>query len=442
MITVTNDGTTKMLHSNLSVNEKGHLCFAGIDTVALAQKHGTALYLIDENRIRANARTYIDAMEKYFGKGSGPLFASKSLCFTEIYRIIASEGMRTDIVSPGELYTALRAGFPMENAFFHGNNKTDADIEFAIKSGIGYFVADNIEEIDSIDRIAEKYEIKQRILLRLSPGIDPHTHAKISTGSIDSKFGVAIETGQALEMVRYILRKKNISLEGFHCHIGSQIFDCAPFCDAADIMLEFIARVKSSLGKEIRLLNLGGGFGVRYVEADPSIDYVANIKEIAEHIDSKCSRFGIERPIILMEPGRSIVADAGMTLYTVGSVKTITGYKSYVSIDGGMPDNPRYALYQSLYTIHTANRMNEPRDFECTVAGRCCESGDLIAENTLIQRPRRGDILAVLVTGAYNQSMASNYNKLPRPPVVMIKDNIDRVVVRRETFEDLARLDV
>ena len=442
MITLTNQGTQKMLHTNLSVNEKGHLCFAGMDTVELADKHGTALYLIDENRIRSNARTYIDAMEKYFGKGSGPLFASKSLCFTEIYRIVASEGMRTDIVSPGELYTALRAGFPMENAFFHGNNKTDEDIEFAISSGLGYFVADNKEEIDSIDRIAGEKGKLQKILLRLSPGIDPHTHAKISTGSVDSKFGVAIETGQAEDMVKYILGKKNISLEGFHCHIGSQIFDCEPFCNAADIMLSFISHISRVTGKEINILNLGGGFGVRYVESDPEIDYVANIKEIADHIDSRCAEFGIKRPVILMEPGRSIVADAGMTLYTVGSVKTITGYKSYVSINGGMPDNPRYALYQSQYTVHTANRMNDPRDFECTIAGRCCESGDLLAEDVMIQKPQRGDILAVLVTGAYNHSMASNYNKLTRPPVVLIKDGEDRIAVRRETFEDLARLDV
>ena len=431
-----------MLHTNLSVNEKGHLCFAGMDTVELADKHGTALYLIDENRIRSNARTYIDAMEKYFGKGSGPLFASKSLCFTEIYRIVASEGMRTDIVSPGELYTALRAGFPMENAFFHGNNKTDEDIEFAISSGLGYFVADNKEEIDSIDRIAGEKGKLQKILLRLSPGIDPHTHAKISTGSVDSKFGVAIETGQAEDMVKYILGKKNISLEGFHCHIGSQIFDCEPFCNAADIMLSFISHISRVTGKEINILNLGGGFGVRYVESDPEIDYVANIKEIADHIDSRCAEFGIKRPVILMEPGRSIVADAGMTLYTVGSVKTITGYKSYVSINGGMPDNPRYALYQSAYTALVANKADAPCDFKCTIAGRCCESGDLLAEDVMIQKPQRGDILAVLVTGAYNHSMASNYNKLARPPVVLIKDGEDRIAVRRETFEDLARLDV
>ena len=435
------DLSTKMLHKNLSVNELGHLCIGGVDTVALAKEYGTVLYVIDEDQIRKNARTYIDAMKKYFGGESGPLFASKALCFTEIYRIIASEGMRTDLVSPGELYTAIRAGFPLENAFFHGNNKTDADIEFAIENGLGYFVADNRYELDSIQEIAEKHGITQKILLRLSPGIDPHTHAKISTGSVDSKFGTAIETGQAEELVAYALTLKNIQLDGFHCHIGSQIFDCQPFCDAADIMLKFIARVKATLGYEAKILNLGGGFATKYVESDPEIDYEVNIKEIAEHINDRCNEFSLTRPTILMEPGRSIVANAGLTLYTVGSVKHITGYKSYVSVDGGMPDNPRYALYQSAYTILVANKATEERTLKCTIAGRCCESGDLIAEDINIQSAERGDILAVLVTGAYNYSMASNYNRLPRPAVVIVKDGQTRIGVRRETFADLVSLD-
>ena len=430
-----------MLHENLSINEMGHLCIGKVDTIALAKKYGTALYVIDEDQIRRNARTYIDAMKKYFGGESGPLFASKALCFTEIYRIIASEGMRTDLVSPGELYTALRAGFPLENAFFHGNNKTDADIELAIENGLGYSVADNKDELDSINRIAGEHGIKQKILLRLSPGIDPHTHAKISTGSVDSKFGTAIETGQAEELTAYALTLKNIQLDGFHCHIGSQIFDCQPFCDAADIMLKYAAHVKSTLGFNTKILNLGGGFGVRYVDSDPEIDYEANIKEISEHINAQCEAFGIDRPCILMEPGRSIVANAGLTLYTVGSVKHITGYKSYVSIDGGMPDNPRYALYQSAYTPVIANKANGERTLRCTLAGRCCESGDLIAEDVMLQSAERGDVLAILVTGAYNYSMASNYNRLPRPAVVIVKNGEDRIGVRRETFEDLVRLD-
>lgn len=430
-----------MLHSNLSINKEGHLCFAGLDTVELAKKYGTPLFLIDEDRVRNNARTYIGAMRKYFGGDSGPLLASKALCFSEIYRVAASEGMRTDIVSPGELYTAHKAGFPMERAFFHGNNKTDEDIAYAIECGIGYFVVDNREELEEINRVAEKKGIEQKVLLRLSPGIDPHTHAKISTGKVDSKFGSAIETGQADEMVSLALSLENIALEGFHCHIGSQIFECEPFCDAADIMLAYIDHIKQTFGFEATTLNLGGGFGVRYVEEDPVIDYEENIKNIAAHVDEKCAELKIKKPCILMEPGRSMVADAGMTLYTVGTVKTITGYKTYVSIDGGMTDNPRYALYQSKYTFEIANKANEEKVLDCTIAGRCCESGDLLGEDVKLQKAERGDILATLVTGAYNYAMSSNYNKIPRPPVVMISGGVDRVVVRRETYADLARLD-
>lgn len=431
-----------MLHDNLSINKEGHLCFAGLDTVELAKKHGTPLFLIDEDRIRQNARTYINAMRKYFGGDSGPLLASKALCFSEIYRIAASEGMRTDIVSPGELYTAHSAGFPMERAYFHGNNKTNEDIAYAIECGIGYFIVDNREELEEINRVASGKGIKQKILLRLSPGIDPHTHAKISTGKVDSKFGSAIETGQADEMVALALSLEGVELEGYHCHIGSQIFECDPFCDAADIMLDYVAHIKEKLGFEAGVLNIGGGFGVRYVDDDPYIDYEEGIRKIASHVDAKCSSLGINKPTILMEPGRSMVADAGMTLYTVGTVKTITGYKTYVSIDGGMTDNPRYALYQSKYTFEIANKVNEEKILDCTIAGRCCESGDLLGEDVKLQRAERGDILATLVTGAYNYAMSSNYNKIPRPPVVMIKDGADRIAVKRETYADLARLDV
>lgn len=431
-----------MLHSNLSINKEGHLCFAGLDTVELAKKHGTPLFLIDEDRIRQNARTYINAMRKYFGGDSGPLLASKALCFSEIYRIAASEGMRTDIVSPGELYTAHSAGFPMERAYFHGNNKTNEDIAYAIECGIGYFIVDNREELEEINRVASGKGIKQKILLRLSPGIDPHTHAKISTGKVDSKFGSAIETGQADEMVALALSLEGVELEGYHCHIGSQIFECDPFCDAADIMLDYVAHIKEKLGFEAGVLNIGGGFGVRYVDDDPYIDYEEGIRKIASHVDAKCLSLGINKPTILMEPGRSMVADAGMTLYTVGTVKTITGYKTYVSIDGGMTDNPRYALYQSKYTFEIANKVNEEKILDCTIAGRCCESGDLLGEDVKLQQAERGDILATLVTGAYNYAMSSNYNKIPRPPVVMIKDGADRIAVKRETYADLARLDV
>ncbi len=431
-----------MLHSNLTVSENGHLYFAGADTVELAKKYGTPLMLLDGDRIRQRCRTYIGAMKKHMGENCRPLLASKALCCKEIYRIAASEGMYTDIVSPGELYTAREAGFPLENAYFHGNNKTDADIEFAIDSGIGYFIVDNREELLKISEYAGTRGIVQKILVRLSPGIDPHTHAKISTGSVDSKFGTAIETGQAEQFIADILKTENIELCGYHCHVGSQIFESEPFCDAADIMMEFSAYIGKKYGYYAKTINLGGGFGVRYTEDDPEIDYEEKIAEVASHLKDSAKKLEIELPQILMEPGRSIVADSGLTLYTVGSVKTITGYKSYISIDGGMTDNPRYALYSSKYTVCIANKAAEPKNFSATVAGRCCESGDLIGEEMPIQNAQRGDTLAVLVTGAYNYAMASNYNKIPRPPIALLSGGTDKLIVRRETYADICALDI
>lgn len=430
-----------MICNNISVNEKGHLTFAGYDTVELAEKYGTPLYLMDEDKIREHVRTYKTAMAKYFPTGSMPEFASKAFSCKQIYRIMAEEGIDIDVVSPGEIYTAAAAGFPMENSFFHGNNKTDADIRFAIENKVGCFVVDGEDELSALDRIAGEMGVKQNILLRITPGIDPHTHKKISTGSVDSKFGTAIETGQAMEIVKKALSLENIKLCGFHCHVGSQIFESQPFTDASEIMLEFIAEVRDSLGYTAETLNLGGGLGVRYTEDDPEIDYGEKIKEVAEILNTQCEKFGLSVPKILMEPGRSLVADAGMTLYTVGSVKEITGYKNYVSIDGGMTDNPRYTLYESPYTVILASRANDEKDYTATVAGRCCESGDLIQENVKMPKPARGEILAVLTTGAYNYSMASNYNRVGRPPVVMLNSERDYLAVRRETFKDICALD-
>ena len=433
---------TNILHSNVTVGENSHLYFAGVDTTELAKKYGTPLFLLDDNRVRMRCREYLSALKEHFTENSMPLFASKSLSFKEIYRIANSENIGCDIVSPGELYTAYSAGFPMEKAFFHGNNKTDEDISFAIKCGIGYFVVDGIEELEAVNTEAGKQGIKQKILLRLTPGIDPHTHKKISTGGVDSKFGSAIATGVAENMVKAALEKENIDLMGYHCHIGSQIFDISPFTLAADIMFEFAAEMQTKYGFSVKKMNLGGGFGVRYVHSDPDIDIRKNIAEIASHIKDKCEKLKIELPDILLEPGRSIVADAGMTLYTVGSVKEIEGFRNYVSIDGGMTDNPRYTLYQSEYTFITANKADENADFECTIGGRCCESGDLLGEGVKIAKPKRGDNLAVLVTGAYNYSMSSNYNRITRPPVVIIRDGKDYLAVRRQTFEDLVSCDI
>ncbi len=426
-----------MICNNLGINNKGHLTFAGQDTVELAEKYGTPLYLIDEEKVREKMRIYVTAMKENFGESSMPLYASKALCFKKIYSIAAEEKMGVDVVSPGELYTALQADFPMENVYFHGNNKTNADIKFAIENKIGYFVCDNLDELDAIDQTAKEYGITQKILLRLTPGIDPHTHVKISTGKVDSKFGIAIETGQAEEAIKIALGKNNVELCGYHCHIGSQTFDIEPFVDGAEIMLKYIAHIKDSLGYEAQILNLGGGMGVRYIEEHPEIDYSKNIKGIADMMKEKCAKLGINLPTVLMEPGRSIVADAGMTLYTVGGTKEIPGYKNYVSIDGGMTDNPRYTLYESPYTIMLANKANETFEKKYTVGGRCCESGDLIQEDVMLPTAKKGDILAVMTTGAYNYSMASNYNRIPRPPIVMLNKGESYTTVRRESYADL-----
>ena len=428
-----------MIASNLSVNETSHLCFAGVDVTTLAERYGTPLYLLDEGRIRERCRTYRRAMTEAFGEGSFPLYAGKALCVKDIYRIMREEGMGIDVVSSGEIYTARAAGFPMERAYFHGNNKTDADVAFAMESGVGCFVCDSVDELDAIEREASRRGIRQKVLLRLTPGIDPHTHRAISTGRVDSKFGAAIETGQAEALCREALAREHIDLHGYHCHIGSQIFETTPFEDALRIMLAFTARIRESLGFLATEINLGGGLGVRYLAEHPEVDYAACVARIGAVAKEVAAELSLPLPVFRMEPGRSIVADAGMTLYTVGSVKTIPGFKNYVSVDGGMPDNPRFALYESPYTVEPANRMNDARDFVCSIAGRCCESGDLIQEGVALPRPVRGDLIAVLTTGAYNYAMASNYNRIPRPPIVLIAEGKDRLIVRRETFEDLLR---
>ena len=432
-----------MICNNLSINEKGHLTFAGRDTVELAEKHGTPLYLMDEDRIRERCRTYRAALKEAFGDSANALYAGKAACFKDMYRIMREEGMGIDVVSSGEIYTAHAAGFPMERAYFHGSNKTDADVAYAMDCGVGYFVADNHEELDAVQAEASRRGICQKVLLRLTPGIDPHTYEAISTGKVDSKFGSAIETGQADEITAYAIKLSNVELMGFHCHVGSQVFDSDVYLRAAAIMLQFIADMKQKYGFVTRELDLGGGYGVRYLESDPEIDIAANIKEVGEAVVAQCRALGIEQPAIRMEPGRSIVADAGMTLYTVGSVKRIPGYKNYVSVDGGMTDNPRFALYRAPYTVLLANRMHEQTGMRASLVGRCCESGDIIQEDVAFPSTvTRGDIAAVLTTGAYNFAMSSNYNRIPRPPVVMLAGGKDTVAVKRETFADICKNDL
>ena len=431
-----------MICSNLRIKDNV-LFFGGRSTVELAEKYGSPIYVMDERTIRENCRKYTVAMKKYFGESAKPFYASKACCFKKIYNIVESEGMCVDVVSPGEIYTAKSAGFNMENVCFHSNSKNDFDINFAMDNGVGCFAVDNLEELEAINKFAGERGIKQKILFRITPGIDTHTYEAVNTGKVDSKFGFPIETGAALEITKTALSMENIDIAGFHCHVGSQLFDSDVFVRSAEIMLKFIADVKTETGYEARELDLGGGYGVRYTENDPEIDIEDNIRQVAEYVKKVCADLNITEPAIRMEPGRSIVADAGITLYKVGNVKRIDGYKNYVAIDGGMGDNPRYALYESEYTVIAADKADEECNFLCDLVGRFCESGDIIQPKVkLPESVGRGDLIAVLTTGAYNYSMASNYNRIPKLPVIMVNGDEDYIAVKGETFEDLIRNDM
>lgn len=435
--------TNNMICHNLSRSETGELCFAGMPLSPLAKQYGTPLYLYDEERIRERCRTYQTAVKKAFDGGAQVLYASKAASFRRIYQIMKEEGMGIDVVSCGEIHTAHSAGFPMKNAHFHSNNKTDTDIDYAMEHGVGYFVVDNEEELHAINRLAGERSIQQKVLLRITPGIDPHTYDAVATGKVDSKFGSAIETGQADAITAVALSLENVKLCGFHCHVGSQVFDSDVYIRTADVMLQFIAHIHKTQGFLASQLDIGGGYGVRYVADDPIIDIAANIAQVGDYMTKRAAELKIPLPEILFEPGRSIVADAGLTLYTVGTVKRIPGYKTYVSVDGGMTDNPRFALYRAAYTVLPVKAPVPAVSEICSVVGRCCESGDIIQENVPLPSDTiRGDLLAVLTTGAYNYSMASNYNRIPRPPVVMLNGGNSYVAVRRETPEDVIALDV
>ncbi len=432
-----------MLHqSDLTVNAAGHLALDGADTVALAKKYGTPLYLLDEDMVRARMKLYVTAMAEAFPAGSRPYYASKALCCKALCAMAHEEGMGVDVVSAGELYTALAAGVPGADICFHGNAKTPEDIRYAIASGVGLIAADGQEELERIDRLAGEAGVRQQVLLRVTPGIDPHTFAAVNTGVVDVKFGVPIPTGQALAVTKAALALRNIDLAGFHCHIGSQIFDADPFRLEVDAMLSFMDAVRQETGYTARALDLGGGFAVPYEETEPAPDCAGMIRQVAARLYEQCEKYAYPAPVISMEPGRGIVAAAGITLYTVQNVKSVPGGSTFVAVDGGMTDNPRYALYSARHSAVIADRAGQAQDCRVTIAGRCCESGDLIGENVALQQPRTGDTLAVLVTGAYNYSMASNYNRVPRPPVAALRGGADRLIVRRETLADVAALDL
>ena len=377
----------------------------------------------------------------YDGKGEVH-YASKAFSCMEMCRIVASEGDGLDVVSIGELYTAVKAGFPMEKVGFHGNNKTDEELEYALKVGVGHIIVDNISELHRLEKIAEKSNSQPKIMFRIKPGIDAHTHDFVKTGQIDSKFGFALETGEAFEAVKEAVSCKNVKLVGLHCHIGSQIFDIAPFEEAAKVMLRFIAKIKNELGYKIEGLNLGGGFGIKYVDDNDPKPFELYLEKVSEVVKNECKSLGIDLPKMFIEPGRSIAGPAGITLYTVGARKEIPDIRTYVSVDGGMADNPRYILYGSEYDAVVANKAGEERTERVTIAGRCCESGDLIGENMPLQHAESGDIIAVCATGAYNYSMSSNYNRLQKPAIVFVNNGKSRIAVKRETLDDIIRNDI
>lgn len=431
-----------MLPEHLKVNEEGHLEIGGCDTVDLAEQFGTPLYVMDENLIRRICRDYKDSFAMYYqGKGT-PVYASKAFCCKEMCRIIKSEGLDLEIVSGGELYTALAAGFDPAHIHFNGNNKTCDEIRYALEQNVGHILVDNIEELHMIQKYGEVMNRITPVSLRIKPGIDAHTHQFIRTGQIDSKFGFALETGEAMQAVKETLALPNLQLRGVQCHIGSQIFDITPFEEAARVMLHFMDDVRKEMGYTIEILDLGGGFGIRYTDADEPVPYRDYMQRVSKVVHETCRELSMQVPYIYIEPGRSIVGEAGLTLYTVGSVKEIPGVRNYVAVDGGMTDNPRYILYQSSYDVLLANHADKTPDYTATIAGRCCESGDLIQENVKIAKPKAGDLVAVLATGAYNYSMASNYNRVNRPPVIMVRGGSPRVVIRRESYEDLVRNDL
>lgn len=427
---------------NLSVNEKNHLVIGKNDAVELAKEFGTPLYVLDEDLFRKNCRVYKNAMDKYYGGNGLVLYANKALCTLFTCRAAMEEGLGVDVVSGGELHTAIKAGFPMDKVYFHGNNKTADEIDFAVKNGVGCFIVDNVYELETLNETAKKYGVVQNIMFRIKPGVDAHTHSFIRTGQIDSKFGVALENGEAFEITEKACKMSNVKVVGVHCHIGSQIFDIEPFKEAADVMMNFIGDVKDKLGLEIEQLNLGGGYGIMYTENDDPVPYDEYIKHVSEVVKAAAEKRNVKLPFILMEPGRSIAAPAGVTLYTVGGVKDIKNVRKYISVDGGMGDNPRYILYQSEYEAVVANNASAARTEKVTIAGKCCESGDILLNDAMMPEIHVGDTLAVLATGAYNYSMASNYNRIPRPAMVAVSDGSARVIVKRESYDDLIKNDV
>lgn len=425
--------------------ENGKLIVGGCDALALGKEYGTPCYILDQAYVETMAKVFRDAIQNNYGGNGLVKYASKAFCCKEIYRIMDTLGLGLDVVSGGELYTARSVNFPADRIYFHGNNKSDREIAEAMDYGVEKLVVDNIDEISHIAEIAAKRGIKQKVLLRVNPGVEAHTHHYIQTARLDSKFGLAIEKGYAERGVCEILKKSSLILSGLHCHIGSQIFEKQAFSAAACKMMLFIKQIKTQYKYETPELNLGGGYGIWYSAGDKVMrlsDYADFMREITDTIQKKCDEYDLKKPYLTIEPGRSIVGEAGITLYTVGNVKNIEGIRKFVSIDGGMFENPRYALYQAKYTALSASKPNAPHTDRVTLTGKCCESSDMIIDEAYLPvATQRGDIVAVFSTGAYHYSMASNYNRNFVPPVVAVKNGRSRYLVKPQSYEDLVRND-
>ncbi|WAA10512.1 diaminopimelate decarboxylase [Fervidibacillus albus] len=429
------------LYGSMKVNHFGHLEIGGCDTVKLAEKYGTPLIVYDVALIRHRARSFRRAFEQLNVNGH-VAYAGKAFSSVAILQLMNEEGLSLDVVSGGELFTAMRAQFPPEKIHFHGNNKSDEEMEMALDYGIGYFVVDNFHELKRLQQLCEKRKIRQPILLRMTPGVEAHTHDYILTGQEDSKFGFDLQNGQAEKALEVALSLPNIKVDGIHCHIGSQIFETDGFIMAIEKLFAYIKRWKERFHFVPAIVNVGGGFGIRYTEEDEPLEPYSYVKAIAREVIRQAERISIAVPDIWIEPGRSLVGDAGTTIYTIGSRKEIPGVRTYISVDGGMSDNIRPALYQAKYDAVVANKLLKKTEETVSVAGKACESGDMLIWDIPLPQTTAGDLLAVFCTGAYGYSMASNYNRLPRPAVVFVENGKSHLAIKRERYEDVMHLDV
>ncbi|MDK0616293.1 diaminopimelate decarboxylase [Clostridium perfringens] len=418
--------------------EGNELYVGGLKASALSKEYGTPLYVIDEELVRSNCRRYYNAM-KCEERGNRVTYAGKAFINMSMCNLVNEENLSLDVVSGGELYTAYKAGFPLERIYFHGNNKSDYEIDLGVRLGIGRFIVDNIHELEVLNSIAQEYGRVQKVYLRITPGVEAHTHEYIKTGQLDSKFGFPVIGDTVYDAIKRAMELEYIELNGLHCHIGSQIFDLEPFEDTTEIMLNLINDIKETLGYEIKELDLGGGFGIYYTEGDKPKEIEEYCSVIINKADEICRKLNMNVPILSIEPGRSIVGNAGLTLYTVGAIKEIPNIRKYVSVDGGMSDNIRPALYSANYESLIANRVFDNSKEIVTVAGKCCESGDVLLNSIEMPRMETGDILAIMSTGAYGHSMANNYNRIPKAAVVSVSNGISKVMCKRETYEDLLR---